>query len=61
MLHAIANQTMEKRKYRAKVIHADNEFQASKVLGWQLAAIAIALFQTLTAITGNKSLTVIFP
>jgi regulator of protease activity HflC (stomatin/prohibitin superfamily) len=68
MRRAIAKQAEAERERRAKVIHADGEFQAStklaeaaQVLATQPAAIQLRYLQTLTEIGVEKNTTVIFP
>ncbi len=68
MRRAIARQAEAERERRAKVIHADGEFQASaklaeaaSVLQAQPAAIQLRYLQTLTEIGVEKNTTVIFP
>jgi len=68
MIRAIARQAEAERERRAKVIHADGEFQASQKLveaAEQLAkqpqAIQLRYLQTLTEIAGDKSSTIVFP
>ena len=68
MQRAIARQAEAERERRAKVIHADGEFQASqkladaaKVLETQPAAIQLRYLQTLTEIGVEKNTTVVFP
>jgi len=68
MRRAIARQAEAERERRAKVIHADGEFQAStklaeaaQVLQAQPAAIQLRYLQTLTEIGVEKNTTVIFP
>jgi regulator of protease activity HflC (stomatin/prohibitin superfamily) len=68
MIRAIARQAEAERERRAKVIHADGEFQASQKLveaAEQLAkqpqAIQLRYLQTLTEIAGEKSSTIVFP
>jgi regulator of protease activity HflC (stomatin/prohibitin superfamily) len=68
MRRAIARQAEAERERRAKVIHADGEFQASTklaeaaaVLQAQPAAIQLRYLQTLTEIGVEKNTTVIFP
>jgi regulator of protease activity HflC (stomatin/prohibitin superfamily) len=68
MRRAIAKQAEAERERRAKVIHADGEFQASAklaeaaaVLAQQPAAIQLRYLQTLTEIGVEKNTTVIFP
>jgi len=68
MQRAIARQAEAERERRAKVIHADGEFEASqkladaaKVLETQPAAIQLRYLQTLTEIGVEKNTTVVFP
>jgi regulator of protease activity HflC (stomatin/prohibitin superfamily) len=69
MIRAIAAQAEAERTRRAKVIHADGEFQASqrlseaaKVLAAQPQAMQLRYLQTLTEISGEKnSHTIVFP
>lgn len=68
MKRAIARQAEAERERRAKVIHADGEFQAStklaqaaEVLATQPAAIQLRYLQTLTEIGVEKNTTVVFP
>ncbi len=68
MQRAIAKQAEAERERRAKVIHAEGEFQAStklaqaaEVLEKQPAAIQLRYLQTLTEIGVEKNTTVIFP
>lgn len=68
MIRAIAKQAEAERERRAKVIHADGEFQASgklveaaEQLARQPAAIQLRYLQTLTEIAGDKSSTIVFP
>jgi len=68
MRRAIARQAEAERERRAKVIHADGEFQASaklaeaaKILETQPAAIQLRYLQTLTEIGVEKNTTVVFP
>ena len=68
MRRAIARQAEAERERRAKVIHADGEFQASAklaeaagVLASQPAAIQLRYLQTLTEIGVEKNTTVVFP
>ena len=68
MQRAIARQAEAERERRAKVIHADGEFQAAqkladaaKVLETQPAAIQLRYLQTLTEIGAEKNTTVVFP
>jgi regulator of protease activity HflC (stomatin/prohibitin superfamily) len=68
MQRAIARQAEAERERRAKVIHADGEFEASqkladaaRVLETQPAAIQLRYLQTLTEIGAEKNTTVVFP
>jgi regulator of protease activity HflC (stomatin/prohibitin superfamily) len=69
MIRAIAAQAEAERARRAKVIHAEGEFQASKrlaeaakVLAAQPQALQLRYLQTLTDISSEKnSQTIVFP
>jgi regulator of protease activity HflC (stomatin/prohibitin superfamily) len=68
MQRAIARQAEAERERRAKVIHADGEFQAAAklaeaagVLESHPAAIQLRYLQTLTEIGAEKNTTVVFP
>jgi regulator of protease activity HflC (stomatin/prohibitin superfamily) len=68
MQRAIARQAEAERERRAKIIHADGEFQASaklaeaaKVLETQRSAIQLRYLQTLTEIGVEKNTTIVFP
>jgi regulator of protease activity HflC (stomatin/prohibitin superfamily) len=68
MQRAIAKQAEAERERRAKVIHADGEFQAAAklaeaagVLEARPAAIQLRYLQTLTEIGAEKNTTVVFP
>ncbi len=68
MQRAIARQAEAERERRAKVIHADGEFQASqkladaaKILETQPSAIQLRYLQTLTEIGVEKNTTIVFP
>jgi regulator of protease activity HflC (stomatin/prohibitin superfamily) len=68
MQRAIAKQAEAERERRAKVIHADGEFQASQkladaaqILATQPAAIQLRYLQTLTEIGVEKNTTIVFP
>jgi regulator of protease activity HflC (stomatin/prohibitin superfamily) len=68
MQRAIAKQAEAERERRAKVIHADGEFEASTklaeaaaVLEKEPASIQLRYLQTLTEIGVEKNTTVIFP
>ena len=68
MVRAIAKQAEAERDRRAKVIHAEAEFQASqtlvdaaKILGSMPAAMQLRYLQTLTEIGAEQNSTVVFP
>ncbi|MEN9934774.1 MAG: hypothetical protein RLZZ387_1353 [Chloroflexota bacterium] len=68
MQRAMAKQAEAEREKRAKIIHADGEFQASKmlaeaaeVIGSQPATLQLRYLQTLTEIAVEKNSTIIFP
>jgi regulator of protease activity HflC (stomatin/prohibitin superfamily) len=69
MIRAIAAQAEAERARRAKVIHAEGEYQASKrlaeaaeVLSTQPQAIQLRYLQTLAEISSEKnSQTIVFP
>jgi regulator of protease activity HflC (stomatin/prohibitin superfamily) len=69
MIRAIAAQAEAERSRRAKVIHAEGEFQASqrlaeaaKILAAQPQALQLRYLQTLTDISSEKnSQTIVFP
>ncbi len=68
MIRAIAKQAEAERDRRAKIIHAEAEFQASQtlvnaaqILSSNPAAIQLRYLQTLTEIGAEKNSTVIFP
>ncbi|MCC2972340.1 slipin family protein [Massilia sp. IC2-476] len=68
MVRAIARQAEAERERRAKVIHAEGELQASEklqqaalVLSRQPGAMQLRYLQTLGAIAGDKSSTIVFP
>jgi regulator of protease activity HflC (stomatin/prohibitin superfamily) len=68
MQRAIAKQAEAERERRAKVIHAEGEFQASQkladaaaILGTQPTAIQLRFLQTLTEVATEKNSTTIFP
>ncbi|MBI1821052.1 MAG: slipin family protein [Nitrospirae bacterium] len=68
MLRAIAKQAEAERERRAKVIHAEGEFQASQkladagnVIQQNPIALQLRYFQTLTEIAAEKNSTIIFP
>ena len=68
MIRAIARQAEAERERRAKVIHAEGELQASEklmmaaeMLSRQPGAMQLRYMQTLGAIAGDKSSTIVFP
>ena len=68
MVRAIAKQAEAERDRRAKVIHADAEFQASQtivnaatILATNPAAMQLRYLQTLTEIGAEQNSTIVFP
>jgi regulator of protease activity HflC (stomatin/prohibitin superfamily) len=68
MVRAIAKQAEAERERRAKVIHADGEFQASDkltqaadILSRNSQALMLRFLQTLTEIATEKNSTIVFP
>jgi regulator of protease activity HflC (stomatin/prohibitin superfamily) len=68
MQRAIAKQAEAERERRAKVIHAEGEFQASqrladaaKIIATEGGALQLRFLQTLTEIATEKNSTIIFP
>lgn len=68
MLRAMARQAEAERERRAKIIHADGEYQASqkladaaKIIGTEPATLQLRFLQTLTEIASEKNSTIIFP
>jgi regulator of protease activity HflC (stomatin/prohibitin superfamily) len=68
MIRAIAKQAEAERERRAKIIHAQGEFEASqklleaaKILAQQEQALQLRYLQTLVEIAGDKSSTIVFP
>jgi regulator of protease activity HflC (stomatin/prohibitin superfamily) len=68
MQRAMAKQAEAERERRAKVIHADGEFQASEkladaaaVIGRQPMALQLRFLQSLVEIASEKNSTTIFP
>ena len=68
MVRAIARQAEAERERRAKVIHAEGELQASEkllqaaeMLAKKSEAMQLRYLQTLTAIAGDKTSTIVFP
>ncbi|PIS47595.1 MAG: hypothetical protein COT17_02655 [Elusimicrobia bacterium CG08_land_8_20_14_0_20_51_18] len=68
MQRAIAKQAEAERERRAKVIHAEGEFQAAQklsdaagIIGQNPAAIQLRYLQTLTEVATERNSTTIFP
>jgi regulator of protease activity HflC (stomatin/prohibitin superfamily) len=68
MLRAIAKQAEAERERRAKVIHAEGEYQAAqklmeaaKIIATQPTALQLRFLQTLTEVATEKNSTTIFP
>lgn len=68
MVRAIAKQAEAERERRAKIIHAEGELQAAEkllqaaqMLAKQPEAMQLRYMQTLAAIAGDKSNTIVFP
>jgi len=68
MQRAMARQAEAEREKRAKIIHAQGEFQASEQLGMaaevisrQPLAMTLRYLQTATEIAGEKNSTLVFP
>jgi len=68
MQRAIARQAEAERERRAKVIHAEGEFQASqkladaaKIISSESAALQLRFLQTLTELAAEKNSTIVFP
>lgn len=68
MKRAIAKQAEAERERRAKIIHADGEFQASvklkdaaDIMATQPVSVQLRYLQTLTEIAVEKNSTIIFP
>jgi regulator of protease activity HflC (stomatin/prohibitin superfamily) len=68
MKRAMAKQAEAERERRAKVIHAEGEFQASQkladaaaIIAKEPAAIQLRYLQTLTEVASEKNSTTIFP
>ena len=68
MIRAIAKQAEAERERRAKIIHADGEYQAAERLveaaerlSGQPTSMQLRYLQTLTEIAGEKSSTIVFP
>jgi regulator of protease activity HflC (stomatin/prohibitin superfamily) len=68
MQRAMAKQAEAERERRAKVIHAEGEFQASqrlsdaaKIISINPSALQLRFLQTLTEVASEKSSTILFP
>ncbi len=68
MQRAMAAQAEAERERRAKIVHADGEFQAAeklaqaaKVIASEPAALQLRYMQTLTTISTERTNTVVFP
>ena len=68
MIRAIARQAEAERERRAKIIHADGEYEAAQRLveaaerlASQPASMQLRYLQTLTEIAGERSSTIVFP
>lgn len=68
MIRAIAQQAEAERSRRAKVIHAQGEFEASqklveaaRQLATQPESLQLRYLQTLTEIAGEQNSTIVFP
>jgi regulator of protease activity HflC (stomatin/prohibitin superfamily) len=68
MVRAIAQQAEAERTRRAKIIHAEGELQAAEklvqaaeLIGRRPEALQLRYLQTLSAIAGEKSSTIVFP
>src|SRR5262249_22065599 len=68
MQRAMAKQAEAEREKRAKIIHAEGEFQAAaqlseaaKIISQQPATLQLRYLQTLTEIANEKNSTIVFP
>ena len=68
MQRAMAKQAEAERERRAKIIHAEGEFQASKklkdaadIIATEPIALQLRFLQTLTEVSSEKNSTTIFP
>ena len=68
MQRAMSRQAEAERERRAKVIHAEGEFQAAarlaeaaEVISHQPAALQLRYLQTLSEIGGEQATTIVFP
>ncbi|MFQ5598546.1 MAG: slipin family protein [Nitrospiria bacterium] len=68
MLRAIAKQAEAERERRAKIIHAEGEFEASQkladaahIIGTEPATLQLRFLQTLTEVAAENNSTIVFP
>lgn len=68
MQRAMAKQAEAEREKRAKIIHAEGEYQAStqlaaaaKIISGESAALQLRFLQTLTEVASEKNSTIVFP
>ncbi len=68
MIRAIARQAEAERERRAKIIHADGEYQAAtklveaaEMLAREPQSMQLRYLQTLTEVAGDRSSTIVFP
>jgi regulator of protease activity HflC (stomatin/prohibitin superfamily) len=68
MRRSMASQAEAERERRAKIIHADGEFQASEklaqagaIVGQEPATLQLRYLQTLVEICSEKNSTIVFP
>jgi regulator of protease activity HflC (stomatin/prohibitin superfamily) len=68
MQRAMAKQAEAEREKRAKIIHAEGEYQAAtklseaaEIIGQQPATLQLRYLQTLTEIANEKNSTIVFP
>jgi hypothetical protein len=68
MINAMSRQAQAERERRAKIIHAEGEFQAAArlaeagdVMADQPATLQLRYLQTLTEIASERNSTVVFP
>ncbi len=68
MINAMSRQAQAERERRAKVIHAEGEFEAAarlaeagEVMAAQPATLQLRYLQTLTEIASDKNSTIVFP
>lgn len=68
MQRAMAKQAEAERERRAKIVHADGEFQASqklsdaaKIISANPIALQLRFLQTLTEVAADKNSTILFP